>query len=489
MNKIYYIFLFFFFKSNHSFSQNWKFYNIYNSPIKTDRFQQICQENEDIIWFRTSNYDGIYRFENNNWHYYEDNGESYFLYPMEIFTDKNKKLWVLASQGLSTFDGKVWTKYPTDNNIMLQNVFFDKENNFYLTSNNGVLIFKDGKFSKHITGDEGRYALGFVDSKNNIWSSRGSILYGVDNKGNLIINEELEANIIQIYEDANGLIWILSTYKSDGFVVHNVVNNKLVLRTDLFGIWRVFQDSNQNLWFMGNTGYKFYSVNKGKKTEYYHIYSFLRNLYPELDYPLARDVIEDNRGRLWFNFSPRGIGVYDPNCNSKLSISKQPENIEINESMSGFIEVNAENPNKYVRYQWQMNDGKNWLSISNHKQISNQSSKRLNIENIDLSFNSYKFRCIITDECNTILSEEAVLKVNPLLSNSNEEPKILFVSDNFIRINQTEKYIIKVYSITGKEIITENNSGIINLKNLSHGIYIANYISSSKNVSIKFYKE
>lgn len=64
-------------------------------------------------------------------------------------------------------------------------------------------------------------------------------------------------------------------------------------------------------------------------------------------------------------------------------------------------------------YQWQVSTdgGANYNNITNGAQYSGADAATLVVLNADLTFNTYKYRCIVTNSCNTLTATAAVLTV------------------------------------------------------------------------------
>lgn len=69
-----------------------------------------------------------------------------------------------------------------------------------------------------------------------------------------------------------------------------------------------------------------------------------------------------------------------------------------------------------LSYQWQVNAGNGFVNLNSTSNYSNVNSPNLLISSIPNSFNNYRYRCVIFNNCQTINSNEAVIQVDPTVT-------------------------------------------------------------------------
>jgi hypothetical protein len=67
-----------------------------------------------------------------------------------------------------------------------------------------------------------------------------------------------------------------------------------------------------------------------------------------------------------------------------------------------------------IAYQWQYSTGNGWSDLSEDAVYSGVLTSELSISNVPLDLNNYMFRCVVVINDCSLVSEEAVLLVNPL---------------------------------------------------------------------------
>lgn len=97
--------------------------------------------------------------------------------------------------------------------------------------------------------------------------------------------------------------------------------------------------------------------------------------------------------------------------NGVPGITAQPVNDSICELKDGTLSVTAEGSN--LSYQWQEYRGLAWSNIINNSQYSGATTAVLAIKNTPYLFNSYLYRCIISNSCGNTYSDTARLVITP----------------------------------------------------------------------------
>nr|MCU0324343.1 hypothetical protein [Spirosomataceae bacterium] len=150
----------------------------------------------------------------------------------------------------------------------------------------------------------------------------------------------------------------------------------------------------------------------------------------------------------------------NPNCVSSriqqivqvdnFAITSQPQNKAICAGQATSFSVSADGTN--ISYQWQVNNGGGWVSLSNNPTYSGVNLATLSISNVSLSINSYQYRCILTNGLvngtpATLTSNAASLTVLSTSSGSNLTVTNAINSTN--TIIQAGQTITATNSITG----------------------------------------
>lgn len=92
------------------------------------------------------------------------------------------------------------------------------------------------------------------------------------------------------------------------------------------------------------------------------------------------------------------------------SITTQPSNSSMVWGNNTSINISATNT---TGYQWEINTGSVWSSITDNSTYSGSTTSTLTITNASLSMNGYKYRCILSaSSCSNVTSDSSILTVN-----------------------------------------------------------------------------
>lgn len=322
----------------------------------------ITEDSNGNIWFATGNgiscFDGIY-FTN----YRETEGLG-ANDTRDIITDKNNNIIVATyGGGISYFNGNKFITYNTTNGMQGDYVIslaFNKQQKLLIgTSNEGFSIF-DGHnfthFSEKTSFPDNNVRYIYADSKDNIWIATAStgIIKMSDGKLTVFDTQSgLPSNYIRsIYEDKDGTLWLgtrgggVSRYNGHLFAhyttndglsgsrVMNIFSNQeetwfgtygnyvtLLKRTVINGqtryflsyfnddhglygsrIYKIFQDSNNNIWF-GTDGGGITKFDSKRTYTYTTSHGLASNA--------IRDIEEDIHGNLWVATYGKGISIFN----------------------------------------------------------------------------------------------------------------------------------------------------------------------------------
>jgi len=178
------------------------------------------------------------------------------------------------------------------------------------------------------------------------------------------------------------------------------------------------------------------------------------------------------------------------NSNSLPTILSQPQNITATENQNVIFDILAENASFF---QWQMNDGSNWINIANFGIFSGANTSELQISNVTLSLNNVPFRCYV-EGCNSTFSNSASLFVDTFTGIEGNSAKSYFqlfqnypnpfdeTSKISFLLHESGNVIIKNISPLGETIMQEN------LKYLTNGIYEINIDADDFEKGVYFYE-
>lgn len=108
--------------------------------------------------------------------------------------------------------------------------------------------------------------------------------------------------------------------------------------------------------------------------------------------------------------SINAFAILVPQC-ATIDITEQPGNIATCEGQGTFFSMVANGTG--LTYQWQVDQGAGFTNLSNNPPYSSVTSNLLSISFVSQSFNSYQYRCIVTDSCaTTSISNAGTLTVS-----------------------------------------------------------------------------
>ncbi|MBN2699160.1 MAG: T9SS type A sorting domain-containing protein [Bacteroidales bacterium] len=257
--------------------EGWMTYTPCNSPLTDMIVTAVVEHPAGTIWAGTG-YGGIVKLENDVWSSITvESGDLLYNSIECMMLDRLDNLWVgyWNGEGASMWDGNEWIHYNQYNcGIVpgpIERILLDTEGNYWFAS----------------------------------WTSGISVYDGLNWTNYTYENSELPSNVVtEVMQDHNGIIWIGTI---DG-VVKITEGVWEVLNTDNCGIagngvYRIIEDSNENIWFGGARQYDGISKFDGSSWQIYNTgNSGLGSNY-------ITSIYEDSKGRLWFGTNQGGVSV------------------------------------------------------------------------------------------------------------------------------------------------------------------------------------
>jgi len=158
--------------------------------------------------------------------------------------------------------------------------------------------------------------------------------------------------------------------------------------------------------------------------------------------------------------------------NYTLKITEQPTNKEICQSSNTLFSITAKNT---TEYQWQVNEGSNFIDLTDNSMYSGVSTETLQISNATYEMNNYNYRCILSNPGGSKYSDTTVLTVNPLteiISQPESETTCVGTDDLIMEIEAIGANITYQWYKNGSIIPGETNSTyIITRTTLNSGTY------------------
>jgi ligand-binding sensor domain-containing protein len=295
----------------------------------------LLQDKAGNFWLCNSENEGVTVYNGKTFtHYTEKDGlSSNFVFT--ILEDNSGKLWFGTADGITCYDGKVFSiipitaitgnknysktmpdpnyGFPKPEENWVQSIMQDRTGMFWFGTMSGVYRY-DGKTFTHFSHNDnvtnntgiiiGNIESILEDNNGNIWfggrGTEGVFLYDGKTLANFKPNGENWAH--PILQDKTGIIWFSSRtaglYRYDGKTFSFFGKGEF---SDFF--FSMEEDSAGNFWF-GNgkkSGVTFYN---GKDFINYTDKDGLCDVF-------KREIIKDKDGNIWFNCAKNGLCRYD----------------------------------------------------------------------------------------------------------------------------------------------------------------------------------
>lgn len=178
------------------------------------------------------------------------------------------------------------------------------------------------------------------------------------------------------------------------------------------------------------------------------------------------------------------------------SILIQPADMEVNTDSTAFFYV--VNSDTAISYQWQSDFGGGWENIIDGGQYSGSNNDSLFISDVTLANNNQNFRCIVGDAPCLDTTVIAILVVNELQSELNQQIKSAIkiypnpaTDQLFIETGLEGNFEIEIFNARGQKIFNQsaNSNIVIPINNFSKGIYFLKITNENGIAGMKFIKE
>ncbi len=249
-----------------------------------------------------------------------------------VVVDKQDVKWIGTGNGLSKFDGTLWKIYKTSNSPLpsssISSLVIDKQNKLWIATGSGVAKFDGVNWTIYTTAnglvDNYTFSIA-VDSLNNKWIGTGGGLSKFDGTtwtSYTTGNSGLPQNAVQYVQcDTAGNVWVGTGgyYAGGGITKFDGTN------------WTTYNSSNSGL--SGNEVSSFFVDETGKK---------------------------------WIGTFENGVSLLNDNSSQQGTISvTSPTNGTVAVSGSLFLITWSSANVASVRIEYSIDNGLNWLSISN----------------------------------------------------------------------------------------------------------------------------
>jgi ligand-binding sensor domain-containing protein len=268
------------------------------SPDSIKQISQVVrmmyQDSKGVFWFGAEG--GAFKLA----------GDS-LIHIKDIAEDKDGKIWIGHTDGISSIDGTSVTNYYESDGLISNDVWCietDVNGNVWIGTIAGTCIF-DGHGFTNFELPEGKIdtTVGvsstkmihniLEDSKKTIWLSTNAGLFSYSNKNLMNISDEVgvPTNFVsKIVEDKKGGFWV-STSKGLFYLYENILTNVSKMHfEEIKGTGSIIVDYKGDVWF--NCGRSIYKLSGEQLSEY---------RIEEGNYgPLTFQIYEDQQNRLWF---------------------------------------------------------------------------------------------------------------------------------------------------------------------------------------------
>jgi len=275
-----------------------------NEGLNSNYVWSILEDNTGLIWFGTS--EGICRFDGkkiirvpinffirpviDNDSYYTEWSTKNTVWSM--LQDKSGKIWFGTGDGVYCYDGKYFTFFLADDNIinkdslqlnLVSDILEDKSGNIWFASgmppgNEGFTRYDGRKLERFKPKNEG-WIRNVIESKNGnlllatrhygVWSYDRKSFNDYPQPGELV-----KPSLSYILEDKAGNLWIASDYGNNlGDTLGGLwysgsnPNEKTFTKITNREVYFIFEDKDNNIWF-GTRGIGLYRYDRKKLVKF-----------------------------------------------------------------------------------------------------------------------------------------------------------------------------------------------------------------------------
>lgn len=237
-----------------------------------DNVHCSLQDRKGNIWFATTA-DGVFRYDGTFFTHFttKDGLNSNGIFA--IYEDKKGNIWFGTDKGICRYDGKTIRPFLEANgsfinpftkeqstNIFVNSILEDKNGIFWFGSENGVYCYDGKVFTRFLdnpnlinpTQFDPKLVLCMIeDRKGNIWfTTRAEGIYRFDGKTLFNYKPNNETWFRGLLDDKDGNIWVGSrdkgVYRYDGKTFTNILQNGIF---DSCVTLSIIQDKLGNIWF------------------------------------------------------------------------------------------------------------------------------------------------------------------------------------------------------------------------------------------------
>ncbi|QMW04554.1 ligand-binding sensor domain-containing protein [Spirosoma foliorum] len=311
------------------------------SPIKRSQGNVHCslQDKKGNLWFGTTS-QGVFRYDGKSFTNFttRDGLNSNAVFSM--VEDKKGNIWIGTNAGLSRYDGKTFTYIPlsftkgvyvypaTSPNTEIATENFvtsslaDHTGKLWFGTDNGVYCY-DGKVFTRFLADQqvinnNGLKLQLVqciveDKQGNIWFT--TKLEGVcryDGKSIINYKPDNEGWFRGLLADKSGAIWVGTRYRGiyryDGKAFTKIVQNGSI---DSCTVLSIIQDKLGNIWFGTEAGDESKRATEGGVWRYDGKVFQNLSTKDDLSHPAVWSILEDKSGNFWIGTRNTGLSRYD----------------------------------------------------------------------------------------------------------------------------------------------------------------------------------
>ncbi|MEW6772523.1 MAG: two-component regulator propeller domain-containing protein [Bacteroidota bacterium] len=179
-------------------TQQWKFWNTFNSPLPSNKIRSLCLDKNNYLWIGTFSGGGLARFDGNTWQIYTPSNSPLPSNSVSKIFCTDSIYWIASGGGLSKFNSIQWKNYNPGNSGLNNAWVYDiiqgtNANEIWIATNNGINLYN------------------YI---NDIWQSFNASNSGLSSDFTRSLYYDSNKNILFVATDGNGLfLYYLTTGK------------------------------------------------------------------------------------------------------------------------------------------------------------------------------------------------------------------------------------------------------------------------------------